>query len=299
VILACRLSPSNDGGINIRGEGAVRGMRVVLALVLLIGVPLFAGCAGKASPDTSGTDALGSLEAREVDVAAGSGAIKGIVVDEAIRPLAKATVAIQGQGTRVTDAIGQFTFTDLKPGVYFLVVNATHYVSTQTSVEVKAGEVATARLQMASSNDPTPYHVVQHFRGNMALYLSFASYALELVVPNSALCTCTFNITANDGAKTFIYEATGNPLTHNPAPVYGTIYWEFIGNPQDDIRSAHGDFPVYQVFKRDSFANETTSWTVRLTGSQWVHYNTDFDIYLTTFYYTEAPKDWSFVKGDT
>lgn len=273
-------------------------MRPVLPLLLVAGLVL-AGCSD--GPKAKDDGVLSALEDVEVDTTATTGAIRGVVVDDAIRPLAGVNVTLApGDLTTLTDDAGQFVFEGLPPAVYFVAVHAFGYADSQSSVDVVAGAAASVRVLMNAVYTPVPLHQVHHYEGFMQAFVSFASYAVELVAPGTTGCQCTFTLDPDEeGLTTFIYEADGDVTVENPAPVYGTIYWEFVGNPQTDIRSAHGKFPVYEVFERNSFDAATEDWTVRLTGSQWVHANQKFDLYVTTWYNMVPPEGWSFVNGDT
>ena len=271
-----------------------------LALALALLAVVLAGCSGE-PPAAADGGTLGSLDSVEVDLSSTRGAIKGVVVDDAIRPLAGANLTLTPGGqTKASDANGVLVFEGLEPGVYFVAASLFGHAATQASVDVAAGEAESVRLLLAAVYTPQPYHDVYRYQGFMEAYASFASFAVEVVEPGLLPCTCTWTLDPpQDGLTTFVYEADGTTTADSPLPVYGTIYWEFISMPEDRIMSAHGDFPVYQVFKREEFAGDTQNWTVRLTGSQWVHYNTRFDVFVTVWYNSVPPDGWSFIAGDT
>lgn len=100
-----------------------------------------------------------------------TGVIRGIVVDDAIRPLAGATVKVApGNRTTTTNANGAFGFEGLAPGTYFLTALKAGFATVQQSATVAAGdsEPPLVRIlvnQLASSK---PYHDVLKFNGNQA-----------------------------------------------------------------------------------------------------------------------------------
>lgn len=273
--------------------------RGLVGLGMLV-VVLLAGCS--AAPDAKDTQdgAFAALDEVDAGTSATRGAIKGVVVDEAIRPVAGANVTlVPGSATVATDESGVFVFDDLEPGTYFLNASLSGYTTVQASADVVAGEIASIKMLVQRVFVPTPRHETMHYEGFMPVFLSAASFVAEVVAPGSTGCTCAWQLEPDqNGLTTFVYEVTGESLAENPAPVYGTIYWEFIGDPGTQIESAHGNFPVYEVMPRDTFANDTTTWTVRVTGSQWVHVNTSYDVYLTLWYNSVPPEGWSFVAGD-
>lgn len=128
---------------------------------------LLAGCAGAGQGATSShTDGL------PVDVSATTGGIRGLVVDAAIVPIAKATVALTtptGHRNATTDTQGRFAFGGLQPGTYFLSVSHLLYKTLQSSVEVKAGtEPEVTRIQMEAVFTQKPYHEVNKWKGYIA-----------------------------------------------------------------------------------------------------------------------------------
>jgi hypothetical protein len=258
-----------------------------------------AGCSSKAASDSGTADALQSLDARQVEVLEGTGSIKGVVVDDAIRPLTKATVSLGGkQATSLTDASGQFVFTGLQPGVYFVAVNATGFTSTQSSVEVKAGEVTPARIQMQRNYDPVPYHETQIFRGHIDLWVSEGSYVAEELAAGTLQCTCKWNFTASPQARTFVLDLDGT-TTFPPLPgTTGNVYWEYFTADGKLFDSYYGTFP-FSVAIAPEQTNTTEDWTLRITGGASPTGAMDFTAYLTIFYVDPAPKDWSILKGDS
>lgn len=112
--------------------------RPALAALSIVAL-LLAGCSSgdppAASDDAPGATDLG-LEATET-----TGLIRGIVVDEAIRPLANATVTLVGDVPvrQTTGSDGAFGFDGLAPGTYFLKVAKLGYFDIQQSADVVAG----------------------------------------------------------------------------------------------------------------------------------------------------------------
>lgn len=265
------------------------GCMVVLALL--------AGCAGAADDGT--TVALG--DGSEI-VLAEEGALSGVVVDEAIRPLPRVNVTVLGQGiTTATDDSGLFIVADLLPGLYTLAVNLTGYLPTQTTAEVKLGETAKVRIVLPTDTTPKPYHTTLKFDGFNQAGNSLVSQAYELFVNGTAgvpydSCQCQFSYTLERPADTHIVEVAWDPSVQNPAggsSGYWAIWDEDGGDYQDDgcgnpcLGRIDGFFPPEsQRFRIDIWLD-----------SDWVQVNQSFTVYLTLFYNGAAPADWSFVAG--
>jgi hypothetical protein len=124
---------------------------LVLGTIVLL---LLAGCAGKADVNPPVVDG-------EAAVPAGIGAMVGIVVDDAIRPLADANVTVTGpSGPRqaVTDSAGGFRFDGLAAGVYFVEVSKAYYITHQQAVTVVEGvEPETTKFLLTFEAASMPY----------------------------------------------------------------------------------------------------------------------------------------------
>lgn len=112
-----------------------RGIALLLASLAL------AGCAGGgdgegATPEDLAVSDLG------LEATATTGLIRGVVVDEAIRPLGNASITLLG-GSQPrearSNAAGAFGFDGLPAGTYFLKVQRFGFTEVQQSAEVVAG----------------------------------------------------------------------------------------------------------------------------------------------------------------
>src|SRR5688572_1246245 len=103
---------------------------LVAALALL---PLLAGCSG----DEDGPE-------EPLAATATTGILRGVVVDEAIRPLLRVNVTLPlPDGTvlnSTTAEDGAFAFGDLVPGGYVVQARKLGYLDTAVSVNVTAGD---------------------------------------------------------------------------------------------------------------------------------------------------------------
>lgn len=134
----------------------MRWSPILLALVFL------AGCA---QPQAE-TDARTDFDDLDLAATATTGIIRGVVVDEAIRPVANASVTLTpGDKSATTTIAGAFGFEGLQPGTYFLRVERLGYNATQTSTEVVAGvaEPAIVRVQITSNPSVAPYFEVYSY----------------------------------------------------------------------------------------------------------------------------------------
>lgn len=117
----------------------MRWTGVVLALVLAT-----AGCL------SSGGSEGEPVRQAKADVTEATGGIEGTVTDEAVQPVANATLRVTETGrTATTEPDGSFAFSTVQPGSYTLTVNASGFVSAQQEVRVEAGEVSTVEIVLA------------------------------------------------------------------------------------------------------------------------------------------------------
>lgn len=137
---------------------------------------VLAGCAG--SPEAkSGPEAPPPVP----------GSITGVVVDEAIRPIAGALVEVLGPSaaepglSSLTDGEGRFTLLGVDPGVH--IVRASHglYATQQQTVEVRDGaeEGVQAKFQLVRVILEDPYAQIQAFDGFLVCSVGFSLYASE------------------------------------------------------------------------------------------------------------------------
>jgi hypothetical protein len=143
-------------------------MRWLASLLL---VSLLAGCTGAPAEEAPSAE----FEDLGLDATATTGVIRGIVVDDAIRPVADATVVLTpGDKTATTTQAGAFGFAGLEPGTYFLKVERAGYNATQTSTDVVAGvaEPPIVKVQLVLNPSKLPYIEALQFSGFLSLGLS-------------------------------------------------------------------------------------------------------------------------------
>ncbi|MEA3203208.1 MAG: Carboxypeptidase regulatory-like domain [Thermoplasmata archaeon] len=166
-------------------------MKALLALPLLACLVL-AGCATR-------SDSGGGLPEPQVQVTDSTGGIRGVVVDQAIRPLAGATVTVTGPGTSrntTTDATGGFSVAGLKPGLYLLKASKPLYDTQQQSIEVKAGVAPpVTKVQLVQVIFAKPYMQTLKFKGFI-------------------VCSLGTGVSASEECG----EGVGVPCTQDPAP---------------------------------------------------------------------------------
>lgn len=135
-------------------------MRTLLPLGLfaLLAALALSGCT------TAPGDALTPSNDDILDVDATTGGIRGVVVDQAITPVAGAVVTITGGLSTESGLDGSFNFTRLEPGEYLIMVGKPGFKGSQTSATVVANDPLprVVKLLLERVNTATPY--LEHFK---------------------------------------------------------------------------------------------------------------------------------------
>ncbi|MEA3137006.1 MAG: Carboxypeptidase regulatory-like domain [Thermoplasmata archaeon] len=116
-------------------------MRSPEGLALAMALLLLAGCA-QGGGTTAGTEAA----------AADTGILQGIVVDDAIRPLAGVRIELDGDVNGTSDAAGAFQFGGVPPGAHVVRATKAGFSDTVAQADVRAGE-ATPLLKLVLITD--------------------------------------------------------------------------------------------------------------------------------------------------
>jgi hypothetical protein len=301
------------------------------ACALLLGA-ILAGCAGTPAGADATTQASGF---RTLEATATTGVIRGVVVDEAIRPLANATVTAHGPDganrTAVTNAVGFFGFEAIAPGSWFVSVRKLAYTEVQQNVEVAAGvaEPPLVKLQATLVPSQVPFANTFHVDAFVECILPGANVcAIANLYPCVFLGYCS-NATA-DTSFVFLYSEV-MPLNRVPDFLQAEIVWESTQAVSDwlNIRySAHGPEDGAGLDERQGGIrgpsplvmrmNETTltkwdtgtkkgimyeffgclpEWAAYLSGCAGVVLNQKVSLYFNVFYGYAPPEGWSF-SGD-
>ena len=182
---------------------STRAWPVLLAAVV-------AGCFGGAS----------SPDVADDGTRAGNGALYGVVVDDAIRPLAGASVNVTGGEVRLNATTGDdglFRFPDLEPGTYVVEVSKRDYGRHEQAVVVLADvpEPPIVRFQLVFEPDALPFAQVYKMEGfyecgtNPYHVCSNVNIATWIVVcANTGGMVCPGNVT-NDRSLMFQWVEPG------------------------------------------------------------------------------------------
>ncbi|HUR25911.1 MAG TPA: carboxypeptidase-like regulatory domain-containing protein [Candidatus Thermoplasmatota archaeon] len=160
-------------------------MRGVLISFLVVSIAL-AGCSGgKDEPPAPPPEEV-AVQDLGLEATATTGIIRGLVVDEAIRPVANTTITLAGskEGTTKSNADGAFGFDDLEPGTYFLRAEKLGFSQVQQSAEVVAGvsDPPIVKMLLVADLATTPFYDAYVFDG-------FIQCSFTLVAVSFAACS--------------------------------------------------------------------------------------------------------------
>lgn len=177
-----------------------------LVLALLLTIPLLAGCADSGgSGDGTGVDGGGS--GGGTTLAAGTGAIDGLLVDDRFRPIdledrpdtefqTTGFVLLQETGQQAqTNDNGEFAFVNVRPGTYTLRVTAAGHEATPRTVQVVAGEFAEAQIIARRVASDSATIITQE-------YTVFIACSLAIVLPVT-LNDCDLDLSGDSNRWSF------------------------------------------------------------------------------------------------
>jgi hypothetical protein len=183
---------------NLAARGGVRLASMAVA-ALMLAVAL-AGCAKEGKPEP----AEPGFEGLEGVATANTGLVRGIVVDDAIRPLEGASIEIEGGPTVKSNERGAFLIDKLAPGAHFLSVSLPGYATARQGFTVEAGvaDPTPLRILLAAQQGARSY--VQDFQFNGFIECSVTAVAVGFAAC-SGVGNDKFTTTHElDGVPTFV-----------------------------------------------------------------------------------------------
>jgi hypothetical protein len=149
-------------------------MQTRTTLLMLFVVPslALAGCSeDPAGTQDTGDDVPADFQELGLEASDTTGILRGVVIDEAIRPLPGVLVTVLKPGggnlTMETEDDGLFGFDALEPGTYFLTATKPGFVPTQVSADVVAGDDSPNAVKVLLAADPAnaPFIQPHHLDG--------------------------------------------------------------------------------------------------------------------------------------
>lgn len=186
-----------------RGRSNER-MHRALAVVGILAAASLAGCVGS---ETAPAGAGPLATADEPAFGADTGALTGIVLTEELQPIAGALVALADselQGTTAVD--GRFTFSNLAPGPYRLLVQALGFQGVARNVDVAAGSAADVQVTLAKLAVVEPYIELLIYRGYSICDVNTIYISLTLALPGCEARRTVFNPIVNETWRFAIVE---------------------------------------------------------------------------------------------
>jgi hypothetical protein len=201
-------------------------VKVQIPAVLVVALTVLSGCAAKSAGTTNSLDEA----AKELDVqaTATTGVIRGVVVDEAVRPLGSVVLSLTSQGRVLSTnstATGAFGFQGLPEGTYFVKAHKLGYRDTQTSAEVKAGVSDPAITKVALTADRgyvKPYVLAFSAKGFIECgtdVVALCAVPNHFCIPAQPPCVAYTPNATNDNFSSFF------PLDAEPRWVQAELVW--------------------------------------------------------------------------
>ncbi|HUR61902.1 MAG TPA: carboxypeptidase-like regulatory domain-containing protein [Candidatus Thermoplasmatota archaeon] len=207
--------------------------RSPLAGLVVLASMLLSGCSAAGGHATTTTDPLQEAAvAIAVQATPTTGVVRGVVVDDGIRPLAGVSLVLRGAGAANTtsNSAGAFGFQGLPPGSYLLRAARGGYLPAQVGVTVRAGDSAPdiVKVQLATNRSFVPPYVqVQKSRG-------FIECTTSKLAPCQATNTCLAVLGCNnltDDRSVFRLQ-----IDPGPAFVQSEWVWEAASDSNQRIR---------------------------------------------------------------
>lgn len=140
--------------------------------LLTLACLVLAGCS---APEAGTAPIEADFEELELEASDTTGILRGVVIDEAIRPILGVLITARGGAsganlTMQTAEDGLFGFDGLEPGTYFVTASKLGFGTVQSSAEVQAGvaDPAPVKIQMVADPSTAPHVVPYHMDGFMA-----------------------------------------------------------------------------------------------------------------------------------
>ena len=253
-------------------------MRSVVVVALLVSF-VFAGCAS-AGPDAS-DEPQGLGENSSVEATSTTGGIRGVVVDDAVRPLANVMIHLlagDGAYANTTDD-GTFTFSGLAPGTYYLEASRFGYNAVRQSADVVAGEEhpPVTRIQLLRDPSQRAYVNAQQTTGYILCTTSLVLVcAAPDLVGDLIVCgvfgVCTGHLTQDRSGFYLYYEPNATMIqsemvwdSTQPLSKEITMQMENIEGCEADgdsyIENAEGESPIYTVVNETEVQEGTIGGT--------------------------------------
>ncbi|MGB1697198.1 MAG: carboxypeptidase regulatory-like domain-containing protein [Thermoplasmatota archaeon] len=143
-------------------------MRAILMATIMVAVGL-AGCAGDEAP----VDQTTLVDKEEFQLAAGKGAIAGVVFDDRFRPVVGASILLQPLGlTTESNEVGEFNFVDLDPETYTLRTSAEGHEAKPLKVRVTEGIFEEAQISARRTATGEETIITEHHAAFVACNVS-------------------------------------------------------------------------------------------------------------------------------
>lgn len=260
-------------------------MRLALPAALATLLLLMAGCFAGSGDAPEG----------ETFVSEATGAVAGVVVDEAIRPVPGVTLTTLDGRNATTDDGGLFLLPNLEPGFYALAVRADGYLPVQASADVAAGETTSIKVQLYVDPAPKPYYSIHPFEGFMQAWGGIGQFVAEIFLDNgTGLCNCRLEVQPDANATEFIIEAFWEHSFADPAGL--AEYYLSVEEVGEDgfLETDYCYSPCRMQLSAQAVDYAGGAILARLDGADaWPSYNQQFQLFITVFYNGPAPEGWS------
>jgi hypothetical protein len=216
------------------------------------------------------------------------GAVSGVVVDEAIFPLANATIAVRERDWKATtDAQGRFSLLDEPPGLYTLVVSHDGYADGLGTVNIHSGEVTKAIVQVQRLPFIQPYHTTTEIQ------------VLHEQTDTWTVGDPSYVVPFDRPPATVIVEGVWEPLTVAP----GIHELNYVVQPESDHSKGDtggGANPLRLEYKPDFLPKGEYAVRVQVVPDRFaLPAESRGRIFVTIFYQEPAPAGWSIAGGST